>query len=184
MVEEKHRFLLICSFGLLLLTTILVNDKALACDSHDKNCLPQIDDREDGQQPTVAELREGIESKHPYNFCELSKAYFTAGDNAQALKFFYVCQLRWRVYLQTEADQTPGGEAAAFGAFNFVMQRPVFMVGKSDMDQWVEQVLAAIDWHKSNPSLFQDFSKFPEDEASVIAQLEKLVVEIRAQQDK
>lgn len=180
MNNQRRPLLPWISGGLLLTTLLIAYNPLLACDSHDKHCKPSIQ-----KKPlTAAEIRQGIDKKHPGTFCELSQAYFTARNNSDALKFFYVCQIRWKVYLLTEADQEAGGENAAFGSMNYMMGRAVTLVGESDIKDWADQVLAAIDWHGSNPSLFQDFSRFKEIETSVLAEFRQHSEDIRAKEVK
>ncbi|WP_432460681.1 MULTISPECIES: hypothetical protein [unclassified Agarivorans] len=102
----------------------------------------------------LADLVAGIQDKHPSRYLELAGILFQQGYKRQAVKWFYVGQIRYRAYLKARPDLDPSADAALFASLMDTLGRPLNEYIAGDVDEWVEVINQAIDWHHSHADGF------------------------------
>ena len=76
-------------------------------------------------EQTVAELENGITKKHPSTYIILAKKLFNQGDKQNAVKWFYVGQIRYRAYLMANPELDPSSDPALFSSLMSVVGTPL-----------------------------------------------------------
>ncbi len=142
-----------------------------------------LDDKALADQ-SVAELRAGITDKHPATYMVLAARLFQQGDKPEAVKWFYVGQIRYRAFLKANPDLDPSGDPALFASLMESVGRPLNEYIGGDVDQWVATIDDAIDWHDSHPDGFLGKDQHRALYASVIAGLKDMRDEIAASKDE
>jgi hypothetical protein len=77
-------------------------------------------------EQTPAELKAGIEGKHPAAYYTLAAKLFRYdATKTEAVFWFYVGQIRYRYYLAANPTLPPDGDPALFASFSEVIGRPI-----------------------------------------------------------
>ncbi len=117
----------------------------------------------DSPDETPAQLKQGIEGRHPAEYYKLAaKLFEDASAKQEAVFWFYVGQLRYRYYLAANPDLKPDGDPALFASLSEVIGRPIneFAGGKPDL--WIGEINHALQWDASHENRFTPKSKAPE----------------------
>ncbi|MCA3273977.1 MAG: hypothetical protein ING16_16245 [Roseomonas sp.] len=73
---------------------------------------------ENFQSLPLAEFEARLPSEYPMTLYMFAARLFNEGKRDDAVKWFYIGQLRWRFHLAANPDLPRGGEPAALGALN------------------------------------------------------------------
>src|SRR5690349_19842431 len=76
-------------------------------------------------EETPAQMKAGIEGKHPATYYMLAGRLFKDGDKDEAVFWFYLGQLRYRFHLAVATNLDPSGDPALFGSLSEVVGRPL-----------------------------------------------------------
>lgn len=83
------------------------------------------DDLESLYKKSAAELKVGIEDKHPGVYFVLAHRLFLDGKKDEATFWFYVGQLRFRFHLKSDPKNVPPGDPGLFSAFTELVGGPI-----------------------------------------------------------
>jgi hypothetical protein len=134
-------------------------------------------------EQTVAELENGITNKHPSTYIILAKKLFVQGDKQNAVKWFYVGQIRYRAYLMANPELDPSSDPALFASLMSVVGTPLNEYIGGDVDEWVKTIDDAIAWHNNNPDEFLGKETHQEIYTTVISGLTEMKNKIESQKE-
>ena len=129
-------------------------------------------------EQSVEQILYGVQAKHPLNYMFLALKLFSQGEADQAVKWFYVAQIRYRAHLKARPELEPSGDPALFGSMMAVVGPPLNQYAARDSAHWAALIDAAIEWHHTNDDLFLDKASHQEVYREVLDGLEALRVDI------
>ena len=134
---------------------------------------------------TPAQLKEGIEKKHPAAYYILaSKLFKDSATKREALFWFYVGQLRYRFYLAANPDLPRDGDPALFASFSEVIGRPINEYAGGVPDFWIAEINHALEWDTAHDNGFTSKSKSKANYEQIRAGLVSLRDQLSAMKDK
>ena len=139
---------------------------------------------QDFADQSVEELRAGITDKHPSSYMVLAARLFEQGDKREAVKWFYIGQIRYRAWLKANPDLEPSGDPALFSSLMATVGRPLNEYIGGDVDEWVATIDDAIAWHQDHPDGFLGKDEHRQVYASLIAGLKDMRDNIAARKDE
>lgn len=142
---------------------ILMLITASGCSSNKKNQetheVPQIQSSKD--------LKDGIIGKHPATYIQLAAQLLNEGKIDEAVKWYYIGQMRFRAHLKANPTLDKSGDPALYASLKYVVGTPINEYAGGSPDTWVELIDQAINWNKNNPNNFTDKKKYPEIYAEI-----------------
>lgn len=129
-------------------------------------------------EQSIEQILDGVQAKHPLNYIFLAMKLFSQGEADQAVKWFYVAQIRYRAHLKARPDLEPSGDPALFGSMMAVVGPSINQYAAKDSDHWAALIDAAVEWHHTNDDLFLDKASYQEVYLEVLGGLEALRLEI------
>lgn len=102
-----------------------------------------------GSEVDVEQFLKSPGSYHWVAFYEAAGKLFAAGRKDEALKWYYAGQIRGRVAAGIDPD--PSRNNALLASLNYGLGKPINEYAGSDLDNWVEQIDAALAWDKEHP---------------------------------
>ena len=114
------------------------------------------------QVHSSSDLKEGIIGKHPSTYIQLAAQLLNDGKMDEAVKWYYVGQMRFRAHLKANPSLDKSGDPALYSSFKYVVGTPINEYAGGSPDDWVKLIEQAIDWNKKNPNNFTDKEKHPE----------------------
>ena len=103
-----------------------------------------------------AAIESQLPAEHPANYYLYAGRLMKAGDLPDALRWFYIGQLRYRVYLKAH----PGEDSSAFGALNQSLGRTLNKYGALHRDQWLAAIDGALAWDDAHDNAFTPKDQF------------------------
>jgi len=137
----------------------------------------------DLSEQSVDELKEGIDSKHPAVYYVLAKKLFASGEKDQAVRWFYIGQLRYRYHLATNPNLEPSGDPALFASFSEVIGRPLNEYAFGDIPTLANTLDEVLSWDKSQTIPLRPSPRLPRNTEEIRSGLEKLKSHILENQD-
>lgn len=137
------------------------------------------------QDETAAQLKQGIEARHPADYYKLAaKLFHDDATKQEAVFWFYVGQLRYRYYLAATPNLKPDADPALFASLSEVVGRPIneFAGGKPDL--WISEINHALEWDAAHDNGFTPKSKSPENYRQIRAGLVAMRDQLAATKDK
>lgn len=119
-----------------------------------------------------AEIEAQLPNEHPANYYLYAARLEKAGDFPDALRWFFIGQLRYRVYLQAH----PGEDSSLFASLNYSMGPPLNRYGALHMDRWLAAIDASLAWDDAHANAYTDKNKF----ASVYAEQRAGLVKLKS----
>lgn len=111
---------------------------------------------------SVDELREDIERKHPVNYLLLAIQLFDEDEKDEAVKWYYIGQIRLKAHLKANPDLAPSEEPALYGSLKYLIGPLINEHASSDQDNWILLIDSALEWHSENPNYFTPKGKHKE----------------------
>ncbi|MDF2404151.1 hypothetical protein [Aeromonas sp. 5HA1] len=103
---------------------------------------------------SIDEIKHDITEKHPVNYIVLAAKLFNDGKLDDAVKWYYVGQIRFRAHLMANPDIEPSGEPALYSSLQNIVGTPINEYAGQDPNHWVVLVEKAIKWNAENPDGF------------------------------
>jgi hypothetical protein len=123
---------------------------------------------------TPEELQRGIESAHPATYYVLARRLFEEGRRDEAVFWFYLGQLRYRVHLTARPKLDPTGDPALFSSLSEVVGRPLNEYAFGDLPRLVKTIDEVLAWDAAHPDGFTPRDGLGAVPAGVRQGLEKL----------
>jgi len=127
----------------------------------------------DPASQSIEELEYGIENQHPATFYMLAGKLFVAGEKQEAVFWFYLGQLRYRVYLAVNKSN-PSGDPALFASLSEEVGRPINEYAFGDIPQLAKTIDAVIAWDRSHPNQLTPHDKYRSEYKDIVAGLVSL----------
>jgi len=136
-------------------------------------------------EQTPAQLKEGIEKKHPAAYYMLAaKLFKDPATKREALFWFYVGQLRYRYHLAANPDLPRDGDPALFTSFSEVIGRPINEYAGGVPDIWIAEINHALAWDTAHDNGFTPKTKSPDQYLQIRAGLVSMRDQLSAMKDK
>lgn len=97
------------------------------------------------------------------SFYMVTPQIFAKGDKQEAVRWFYVGQLRGRVYASFDDDAS--GSPALLGALNEDIGQPLNAFAGGDLAQWIAAIDWVLAWDKANPMPIEEIPSRPSEAA-------------------
>src|SRR6266542_644366 len=109
---------------------------------------------EDFNRMTPAQLKAGIEKRHPAAYYILASKLFEAGSRDEAVFWFYAGQLRYRFHLAANPNLPPDGDPALFASLSEVVGRPINEYAMGEIDALTATIDKVLDWDQRTDNGF------------------------------
>ena len=104
-----------------------------------------------------------LPDEHPSAYYQYATRLFHSGSRDQAVFWFYVGQLRYRVHLKTHPKLDPSGDPALFASLNAAVGRVINEYAGGDPKMWAVQMDQALRWDAAHPNGFTSKKEFKQD---------------------
>ena len=106
------------------------------------------------EKESVASIKQGITEKHPVNYIILASKLMKEGESDEAVKWYYVGQMRFRAYLKANPKLEKSGDPALYSSLKHVAGAPINEYAGQNPDHWVKLIEESMHWHETNPNGF------------------------------
>ena len=114
----------------------------------------------DLEQLTPEQIIAGAERAHPAALYLLASKLMSAGRRDEAVRWFYIGQLRYRFHLMTDPPNA-ADERILFSALSESVGRAINEYAFGDVDGAVREIDAALAWDAAHANHFTSKSSFP-----------------------
>lgn len=118
---------------------------------------------------------ESLYKSHPVVYLERAAELLNEGDMEQAVFWYYVGQMRYRLHLMANPDLEPTGDPMVFSAMKYLVGEPVNQYAGDDPDNWIRLVRKAMKWDKTRPNLYTSKEQYAREYEEIHAQMDKLI---------
>jgi len=140
--------------------------------------LPEINTR------PAAEIEARLPEEHPSSYYAYAARLLAEGRRDDAVRWFYIGQLRYRIYLQAKPPADPSGDPALFAALNATVGQVVNEYAGGNPVQWAREIRAALQWDEEHPNASAPRAEFSALHREVRAGLAELGQQIAASADE
>ena len=95
-----------------------------------------------------------IESNHPAAYYQLAAKLFADGKKDEAVFWYYVGQLRYRLHLQTAKNLDPSGDPALFTSLSETVGRPLNEYAFGDIPKLAATIDKVLEWDAAHDNGF------------------------------
>lgn len=145
---------------------------------------PASDGHLDPATTSLDTLTAQIAAQHPSAYYILATRLFEAGERDEAVFWFYVGQLRYRIHLACDPENLEDGEAAAFGALQSNVGETINGYAGADPEAWADAMQRALDWDAATANGFEAKDRCPATVADQRAGLSELRDRVRSSADE
>lgn len=114
-----------------------------------------------------SDIEAALPSEHPAVYYMYAGRLFGEDKKDDAVFWFYVGQLRYRVHLKARPSVDPSGDPALFASLSATIGQSINEYAGGDVDDWIAAVDRALAWDDLNPDGFTPKSEFPEVRAEI-----------------
>lgn len=129
-------------------------------------------------QPTSkmspAQVEASLPRSHPAEYYLYAQRLFQTGRRDDAVFWFYVGQLRYRLHLSANPQLPESGDPAAFAALNDSIGRSINEYAGGNPTTWVTAIDRALAWDRTTPNYFTSKQRFSKQYSDVRTGLGKL----------
>ena len=126
------------------------------------------------------EIEAKLPGEHPSSYYSYANRLFFEGKKDEAILWFYVGQLRYRIYLKANPPSDPSGDPALFASLNATVGQKINEYAGGDPKMWAAQITGALKWDDKHSNDFSSKKKFKEVHAEIRAGLAKLGKQIES----
>jgi hypothetical protein len=137
--------------------------------------MPVFAEKKSLNNMSAGELKQQATSIHPAGLYLLAIKLFKANEKDDAVFWYYVGQIRFRLHLLAHPDLDRSGDPALFSSLQYVVGQPINEYAGGDPDFWARTVRKARDWDEKNPNEFTSKQKYSKEYAQVRAGMNKLI---------
>ncbi|HLV06526.1 MAG TPA: hypothetical protein VKY80_02500 [Croceibacterium sp.] len=113
------------------------------------------------------------ETLHPAELYQLAaKLLQVEGREVEAVKWFYIGQLRYRFHLRATEPPPHSNERLLFAALSETVGQPVNRYAFGDVDELSRQMEAALKWDAAHDNRTTSKSRYPEALAAVRSEMD------------
>src|SRR6266700_540887 len=101
---------------------------------------------EDLRKLPPTQIEAALPSEHPASYYCYASRLFAEGKKDDAVVWFYIGQLRYRIYLKATPPTDPSGDPALFASLNATIGQAINEYAGGDPKAWVAQIQKALRW--------------------------------------
>lgn len=131
-----------------------------------------------------SQIESKLPGEHPSSYYGYAGRLFSEGKKDEAVLWFYVGQLRYRIHLKANPQLDRSGDPALFASLNATLGQKINEYAGGDPKIWAAQIAAALKWDDKHLNDFTPKKKFKEVHAEIRAGLAKLSQQIVDGADK
>jgi len=124
------------------------------------------------------EIEAKLPGEHPSSYYSYANRLFFEGKKDEAILWFYVGQLRYRIHLKAKPPSDPSGDPALFGSLNATLGQIFNEYAGGDPKMWATQITNALAWDAAHPNEFTQKKEFQAIHTEIRTGLEKFAKQI------
>lgn len=105
-------------------------------------------------------IEAALPNEHPAAYYIYAKRLFEEGKKDDAVFWFYVGQLRYRIHLKANPKLDPSGDPAVFSSLSATLGKALNEYAGGSVKGWVAAMDRALKWDAENPNGFTSKEKF------------------------
>jgi hypothetical protein len=126
------------------------------------------------EKMSPAQIEAALPGEHPASYYEYATRLFSAGRKDDAVVWFYIGQLRYRLHLLATPDLDPSGDPALFASLNATVGQTINEYAGGSVRGWVAAIETALKWDQEHPNGFTSKAKFKSEYDSIRGGLQKM----------
>lgn len=128
-------------------------------------------------------IEAALPDEHPAAYYIYAKRLFEEGKKDDAVFWFYVGQLRYRIHLKANPKLDPSGDPAVFSSFSATLGKALNEYAGGSVKGWVAAIDRALKWDAENSNGFTSKKKFAKIYEENRAGLKELRDQVQKQAD-
>jgi hypothetical protein len=136
------------------------------------------------RQLTPAQIEARLPDASPEDYYLYAGRLLKAGDLDAALRWFYIGQLRFRIYVLAHPQLDPSGAPALLASLTQALGAPLNRYGGQHIDRWLAAIDAALAWDDAHDNAFSPKKDFPEiyaQQRAGLARLKQMILARRSE---
>jgi hypothetical protein len=129
-------------------------------------------------------IEKALPQEHPSSYYAYVNRLFSEGKKDDAIRWFYIGQLRYRIYLKSNPQLDPSGDPALSASLNATVGKLINEYAGGNPKIWADQIVAALAWDEKNPDGFNPKEKSASIRSEIREGLAKFEKQIRDGADK
>jgi len=125
-----------------------------------------------------SQIEAKLPGEHPSSYYSYANRLFFEGKKDEAILWFYVGQLRYRIHLKAKPPSDPSGDPALFGSLNATLGQIFNEYAGGDPKMWATQITNALAWDAAHPNEFTQKKEFQAIHTEIRTGLEKFAKQI------
>jgi hypothetical protein len=109
-----------------------------------------------------ADVEAALPSEHPATYYMYAARLFGEENKDDAVFWFYVGQLRYRIHLKARPEGDPSEDPALFASLNATIGQSINEYAGGDVNGWIAAIDRALKWDSLNPDGFTPKHEFEE----------------------
>ena len=130
-----------------------------------------------------AAIEKQLPDEHPTSYYLYASRLFTEGRKDDAVFWFYVGQLRYRVHLKAHPELDPSGDPAVFSSLSATMGRKFNEYAGGSIKDWVAAIDRALKWDAATANGFTSKKKYAKTYQEIRSGLKSMRDEVEATAD-
>lgn len=139
---------------------------------------------QDIAQQSPDELIARAEMLQPADLYVLAAKLMGEGRADEAVKWFYIGQLRYRFHLAATQPPPGSNDRVLFSALSESVGRPINEYAFGDVDAGVAQIDAALRWDETHENRFTSKTRYPDELAETRSGLQSMRDDMLAKKDE
>jgi len=131
-----------------------------------------------------AKVEAALPNEHPSSYYSYAARLYSEGKKDESILWFYIGQLRYRVYLKATPPSDPSGDPALFASLNATIGQTINEYAGGDPKAWAAQIALALKWDADHPNGFTSKEKFKTVYDSIRTGLERLGKQVESAADQ
>lgn len=131
-----------------------------------------------------AQIEDKLPGEHPSSYYVYAGRLFSEGKKDEAVLWFYIGQLRYRIHLKANPHLDPSGDPALFSSLNATLGQTINEYAGGDPRMWAKQIASALKWDETHSNGFTSKEKFKGIHAAIRQGLAGLGKQIENGADK
>lgn len=131
-----------------------INSSTTSTNNHTADTSNAVSSDNELADQSIEDLKQDIVDKHPVNYFILAAKLYNEGSFDEAVKWYYIGQIRFRAYLEANPDLEQSEDPALYYALRYSLGTPINEYAGQNVDNWARLIEEAYKWHSDNPNGF------------------------------
>ena len=114
-----------------------------------------------------ADIEAALPNEHPATYYLYAGRLFGEDKKDDAVFWFYVGQLRYRIHLKARPGGDPSGDPALFSSLSATIGQSINEYAGGSVEGWVAAIDRALTWDEAHPDGFTPKDEFPDARAEI-----------------